>query len=184
MPDDLILLRLAPSAIFGSGTHPTTQLCLLALERHLPPGATVVDIGSGTGILAIAAARLGARTVFACDIDPAAVAVAQQNLAANGVTHQVRLQTGSLAEVLADQAEHGPADVVIVNILANIMERFFQTGLASTIKPGGLLILSGLLPAQTAVIRANLHWHGLKLLAQERQAEWVCLLIERLHPAG
>lgn len=181
-PADKLLVRLTPSPIFGSGTHPTTQLCLLALERHMPPGATVVDLGTGSGVLAIAAARLGARAVLALDIDPAAVAVAHTNVLANGVQEQVRLQSGSLPEILVDQAEGGPADVVVVNILAHILEDLFRNGLANTVKPGGWLILSGLLPAQTAPIRACLQWYGLKLRAQEQRAEWVCLLAERLPP--
>jgi ribosomal protein L11 methyltransferase len=180
VPAALIAVRLAPSTIFGSGTHPTTQLCLLALERHLPVQVTVVDLGTGNGILAIAAAKLGASKVFACDIDPVAVEVARQNVTANGVDRQVCLQTGSLAEVLADQAERGPADVVLVNILAGVVESLFKAGLVTAVKPGGLLVLSGLLPAQTAIIRARLQMAGCQLLAQEQRGEWVCLLAKRL----
>ena len=181
---DRIPLRLVSSSVFGAGTHPTTQLCLLALERHLPAGATVADIGTGTGILAMAAAKLGASDILALDIDPTAILVARQNIVVNGLEQQIRLRPGSLAELLVEQAERGPVDVVIVNILAGVVEGLFDAGLATAVKPGGLLILSGLLPAQTAGIRACFRWHGLKLLAQEQREEWVCLLARRLHQPG
>ena len=176
----LIPLRLEAGGVFGSGTHPTTQLCLKAVERHLTAGATVVDLGTGTGILAIAAAKLGAARVLALDIDATAVQVAQTNVLANGVARQVQVQSGSLAEVLVDQTEGGPAKLVVVNILAHVVETLLQTGLATTVQPGGLLILSGLLAAQTPVIRAGLQWNGLKQVAQEQQGEWVCLLAQRV----
>lgn len=176
----LIPLRLEVHGVFGSGTHPTTQLCLKAVERHLTPGATVVDLGTGTGILAIAAAKLGATRVLALDIDDAAVRVARANVLANDVTQQVQVEMGSLAEVLADQTERGPAKLVVVNILAHVVESLLQTGLAITVQPGGLLILSGMLAAQTPVIRAGLQWQGLKQVAQEQQGEWVCMLAQRM----
>jgi ribosomal protein L11 methyltransferase len=180
---NLIPLRIDPGEAFGSGTHPTTQLCLMALERRLIPGITVVDIGTGTGILAIAAAKLGANDVLALDIDPEAVHVARENSVANGVDKQIRVKQGSLAEVFIDQADREPASLVIVNILAGIVENLFHDGLATTVRPGGLVILSGLLPTQTPGIRACLQWYGLKQLAQAQQDDWVCILAERLRPA-
>lgn len=185
MPEtDLIPLRIDSGGVFGSGTHPSTQLCLRALERHLALGATVVDLGTGTGILAIAAAKLGADTILALDIDAESVRVAAQNVVANGVEQQIRVRQGSLAELLSAQADGGPASLVVVNILAGIVESLFREGLAAAVQPGGLLVLAGILASQTPGIRASLQWHGFKQLAQERDGEWVCILAERLQPAG
>ena len=181
---DLIPLRIDPGGAFGSGTHPTTQLCLRALERHLIPGASVVDLGTGTGILAIAAAKLGASNVLALDIDGESVRVAAQNSAANGVDKQILVRQGSLAELLSAQVDQGPAALVLVNILAGIVESLFQDGLAAAVIPGGLLVLSGILVPQTPGIRACLQWSGFKQLAQERDGEWVCILAERLPPVA
>jgi ribosomal protein L11 methyltransferase len=181
---DVILLRINPGGVFGSGAHPSTRLCLRALERHLVPGTKVVDLGTGTGILAIAAAGLGADEVLAVDSDPEAVRVAAENAAANGLEKRIRVRRGSLAEVLADQAGRGKASLVLVNILAGVVEKLFAEGLAEAVEPGGRLVLSGLVAAQTPGIRACLQWHGLRQAAREKEGDWVCILAERLPPAG
>ncbi len=182
-PDlDVLSLRIDPGAAFGTGTHPTTRLCLRALERHLmrrQPGVPVIDLGTGTGILAIAAALLGARPVLALDVDPEAVRVARRNVSANGVAEAVRVETGSLAEVLSGGWGLAGAPVVVANILVHVLVDFFANGLAGAVTPGGLLILSGLLRSQTPDIRACLQWHGLTELAQEREEDWVCVLAQR-----
>jgi ribosomal protein L11 methyltransferase len=164
-----------PGSAFGT-THPTTQLCLQAIERHLKPGATMIDLGTGTGILAIAAAKLGAESVVAVDNDADAVRVARENSAANGVAGKTRVQLGSLEQILNGDLGIMQASLVVANILANVIVAFFGQGLAQTVTPGGLLILSGILRAQTPEIRACLQWHGMELLAQERMEEWVCII--------
>lgn len=176
---DRLLLRIDADGAFGSGAHPTTQLCLRALERHLTPGAPVADIGAGTGILAIAAARLGARPVLAVDLDPEAVRVAQANILANGVAAHVRVQQGSIGDVLAAGWGRQPRAWVVANILANVIDALFAQGLANAVGAGGWLILSGVMRPQTPQVRANLHSAGLEFLAQEQQGEWVCLLARR-----
>jgi ribosomal protein L11 methyltransferase len=140
----LIAIRLDPGRAFGNGAHPTTQLCLAALERHLRPHAAVIDLGTGTGILAIAAAKLGARSILAVDTDPEAVRVARANVVANHVVDQVRVEAGSLAELRSGQWGTVEAPVVVANILAGIIVDLFAQGLAQIVSPGGLLILSGL----------------------------------------
>jgi len=172
----LIPLRLDPGSAFGAGDHPTTQLCLLAIERHLTPGATVMDLGTGTGVLAIAAAKLEASRVLAVDTDAEAVRVARENVVHNGVASRVRVEQGSLLEACAGHRGPGQADLVIANILAHVIVTFFEQGLAQTITPEGLLVISGILHSQTPAIRARLSWHGLKLVAQERLAEWCCVI--------
>lgn len=122
---------------FGSGEHQTTQLCLAALERHLPAGATVIDVGTGSGILAIAAAKLGARRVLAIDTDPAAVRVARANVRANGVNGrvEVRVASGLTHTRLC-------ADVILANLTASTLPRIL-TGVARLLKPGGWFVGSG-----------------------------------------
>jgi ribosomal protein L11 methyltransferase len=183
-PDD-VAVRLDPGLAFGTGTHPTTQLCLKAIERHLTPGARLLDLGTGSGILAIAAAKLGAGPILGVDIDPQAVRVARDNAAANGVAEQVRLETGSLAEVLEGRfgAEWGRgspgAPLVVANILARILVDLLEQGLAETVSPDGLLVLSGILDSQAYQVRGALPAHGLRLVAQEQIDDWVAILARR-----
>lgn len=178
-----IVLRIDPGAAFGDGAHPTTQLCLAAVERQMQeigrlgtPGPALVDLGAGTGILAIAAAKLGAAPVLAVDIDPAAVRVARANVALNQVQEQVRVEQGSLAEVLAGHYALAQAPLVVANILAHVLVDFFAHGLVDAVTPGGLLILSGILRTQGPELRARLGWHGLALVAEEKKDDWLCMI--------
>jgi ribosomal protein L11 methyltransferase len=176
---DRLPIRLDPGRAFGDGMHPTTQLCLRALERHLQPGMPVLDLGTGTGILSIAAARLGAGPVLAVDTDPEAVEVARRNVAANHLAGRIRVEQGSLAETLAAQWGPAQAPLVIANILTGILLDFFEHDFVQAVTPGGLLILSGIVITQTPEIRARLLWHQLKQLAQERLEDWVCIIARR-----
>lgn len=172
----LIPIRIDGRRAFGDGTHPTTRLCLQAIERHLVPGASLLDLGTGTGILSIAAARLGAGPILALDIDPEAVQAARENLALNQVGDKIRLEQGSLAQILAGEFGLVQAHLVVANILAGVITNFFEEGLTRVLFPGGWLILSGILLTQTPEIRARLQWHGLKQLAQEQIDDWVCII--------
>ncbi len=177
-PDDLPI-RLDPGMAFGTGTHPTTQLCLAAIERHLRPGLPVIDLGTGSGILSIAAARLGSGTILAVDIDAEAVRIARDNVAANGVADRVRVERGSLAEVAAGRfgARHAP--LVIANILARVIVDLFDHGLAGLVEPGGLMVLSGILDSQAYEVRAALQTNGLMFAAQEQIDDWVAIIARR-----
>jgi len=174
-PDE-VPIRLDPGLAFGTGTHPTTQLCLAAIERHLKPSEPVLDLGTGSGILAIAAAKLGSGPVWALDIDSDAVRAARENAVANGVADRVRVEQGSLAEVL--KASYS-APLVVANILARVITHLLAEGLAQTITPGGRLIVSGILESQAYEVRAGLQTPGLKLLAQEQIEDWVALIAQR-----
>jgi ribosomal protein L11 methyltransferase len=176
---DLIPLRLDPGTTFGTGTHATTKLCLAALERHLKPGDAVIDLGTGSGILAIAAAELGASSVLAVDTDPESVRVATVNVELNGLAEIVNVQAGSLVDVVIVDRAETPAALVVANILSNILVSFFEQGLIEVIAPGGLLILSGILRSQTPDINAALRRHGLEKLAQEQLEEWVCIIARK-----
>ena len=174
-PDD-VPIRLDPGMALGTGTHPTTQLCLAAIEKHLRPGQPVLDLGTGSGILAIAAAKLGSGPVWALDIDAEAVRVAGENAQANGVTEHIQIESGSLPEVL--RANYS-APLVVANILARVLNGMLDEGLAQTVSPDGLLILSGILDSQAYEVRAHLAPHGLRLVAQEHIDDWVALIARR-----
>lgn len=143
-PDDVVV-RLDPGHAFGSGTHPTTRLVLSLLERFLEPGASVLDVGTGSGVLAVAAALLGASTVIATDLDPAAVRAARANAVANGVSERVvvtDLPLGSIDAVV---------DLVLANIGASVL-RELAPDLLAHVRPGGKLILAGLLEDQATEV--------------------------------
>lgn len=130
-------LYLDPGMAFGTGTHPTTALCLQALEELVKPGCRVLDVGTGSGILAIAAKRLGAGEVVALDIDPVAVEVARENAARNGVPVDVRLAT-------LDRIEQDPADLIVANIIASVIIDILPD-VAARLKPGGRFLASGII---------------------------------------
>jgi ribosomal protein L11 methyltransferase len=133
-----VVIEIDPGMAFGTGQHPTTAMCLRALEEQLLKGADVLDLGCGSGILAIAAAKLGARKVLALDLDPNAVRAARENAVANGVADVVGVREGTL------DVEVGPFDVIVANISGLTLERL-AADLARSLGPGGSLITSGFL---------------------------------------
>jgi ribosomal protein L11 methyltransferase len=134
-------IELDPGAAFGTGDHPTTRMCLELLERSLTPGMRVLDLGAGTGILAIAAARLGASFALAIDTDPAAVRAAAENVKTNGTTGQVVVKRGTLSR-LFQRRHQGAFDVILANIPGPSLVELAQ-GLFRVAAPGGKLIVSG-----------------------------------------
>ncbi len=172
-------LRLDPGMAFGTGTHPTTQLCLAAVEAYLRPGQPMLDLGTGSGILAIAAAKLSAGPILALDIDGEAVRVARENCVASGVADQIRVEAGSVAEVLAGQFGQVEYPLVVANILSSVLVSLFAEGLARVVAPGGILILSGILEAQVAGVREAGEGQGLQFVAQEQREEWMALVARR-----
>jgi ribosomal protein L11 methyltransferase len=161
-------IRLDPGLAFGTGSHPTTRLCLEWLHATLQGGETVLDYGCGSGILAIAAARLGAADVVGTDVDPQALEASARNALANGVTARF---------VAPDALPSMQADVVVANILANPLV-LLAPAIAARVRPGGRLALSGILETQAAdVIEAYAPWITLRAW---RVAEgWVLLAGER-----
>ena len=164
-PDPLAInIVLDPGLAFGTGSHPTTHLCLDWLDRHLVPGSSVIDYGCGSGILAIAAARLGATTVTGVDIDPQAGIACRYNARRNGV---------NIRFVRADDPTPEPADVVVANILANPL-RVLASLLAKLVHPGGRIVLSGILLSQAkGVANDYARWFDFEPLAAREG--WVCL---------
>ena len=168
-----VVIELDPGMAFGTGSHPTTQMCLLALEEHVRPGMRLLDLGCGSGILAIAGARLGGRSALAVDNDPQAVAAAQENVRRNGVSDQVQVIAGSLEQV------SGVYDLVLVNILAPVIVEMAGRGLAERLAPGGVLIVAGLLAEQEREVTDALGRAGLSIVGRRQIDDWVEL--EAIH---
>ncbi len=162
-------LVIEPGMAFGTGHHETTRLALRALAAAARPGMRVLDLGTGSGVLAIAAAKLGAR-VLALDIDPTAVAAARANAAQNRVAIEVR--RGSL------EIAPGPFDLVVANLYAELHAEFAR-GYAERLVPGGRALLTGVLTEKEALVAAALEDAGLRVRRREHEGEWSLLAAER-----
>ena len=178
---DRLVIRMDPGMAFGTGTHPTTRLCLLALEELLQPGQQVLDLGCGSGVLAIAAAKLGARRALALDIDPAAVRAAQHNAARNGVQQRVQVMAGSLPELQAMQPPP-TFDLLLANILAPILEQLLEEGMAALLRPEGRAVLSGVLAHQADHLLQRAAPCGLALEKELAMEDWRALVLKRTRP--
>mgnify|MGYP000946549734 CR=1 FL=1 len=162
------VIEIDPGMAFGTGTHATTSLCLEAIEEHVGPDKLVFDIGTGSGILAIAAAKLGAE-VQAGDIDSLAVKIAKENAILNGLEDRIQVHAGDLGEVFS-----GRADVVIANIIADVIIDLLPQ-LSLLMKPEGIFLASGLIANRVAEVIASMEKNGLKLVGQKEEAGWVLL---------
>jgi ribosomal protein L11 methyltransferase len=174
-PGDVVL-RLDPGMAFGTGMHPTTQLCLEALEDRITPGAAMIDLGCGSGILSIAGVLLGVGRAEGWDIDPEAVRVARENAALNGVDARFEARSGTLEDMLR---ENRRAPVVAANILAGVLQTMLRASLAEVVAPGGYLILSGILMEQSAAVEAAVEESGLHLVEKKIREDWVALIAEK-----
>ena len=170
--DDDIVIEIDPGLAFGSGLHPTTQLCLKIFEDMPLTGQRIFDVGTGSGILSIAALKLGAEFVRAVDVDDVAVRVAIENFELNGVMSQVKTAVGS-----ADNAGGEQWPLVVANILAHILIDIMP-GLTAAVAPGGTLILSGMIAEQEADVRASAENHGLRVVGRRQEEDWVALIVE------
>lgn len=171
-----LIISLDPGMAFGTGTHPTTQLCMEALEDLTLPGAQVLDLGCGSGILAIAAAKLGAGYVLALDIDPIAVQATQENIEQNSVAEKITAQLGSLESVVGSARRF---DLAVVNILARIIIQMCDEHLGDVIRPGGKAIFSGIILDQADDVEIALRKTGLEPYARRLQGDWVAIEARR-----
>lgn len=174
--DDLVV-RIDPGQAFGSGSHPTTRDCLAELETLVGPGSTVLDAGSGSGVLAVAAALLGAARVRAVDVDPEAVRATAANVGAAGVADRV--------EVSDDPVGAGaePVDVVVANIGAATLEELADD-LVAALAPAGTLVLSGLLAEQVDRVLDRYRARGLVVRRTVADGEWRTVVLDRGAPGG
>ena len=171
-PDDLVL-SIDPGHAFGSASHETTRLCLEAVAEFVKPGSVVADIGCGSGVLAIAAVRLGAREAIATDISPDAIIATIENARRNDVADVVDVSTATIVEL--DSATY---DLVLANIGAATLCSMAQ-GLVQITKPDGVLVLSGLLAEQTETVAAALNQAGAVIDDVREDGEWRALVAHR-----
>jgi ribosomal protein L11 methyltransferase len=165
-----IIIELDPGAAFGTGLHPTTRLCLLGLEKYFKRGMTVLDMGTGSGILAIAAAKLGASSILGLDIDPVAVKAACSNIKTNRVDQLVRIKRGSLS-LEAQRKLKNCFDLILANITARtVIDLAFP--FVKVLKPGGILIVSGIQKQQLDEVLISLALAGFKFKAVDYEEEW------------
>ena len=172
-----IPIRIDPGMAFGTGTHPTTQLCLELLEKYAAPGKDVIDVGCGSGILSIGALKLGAGRALAVDIDQASVDATRENADANGITNGLLIGLGSVDELLANKFDFQQAPLVLANILANILIRLFEGGMGKLVSRDGVLILSGILEEQAENVTRVAVEHGFKLIEKRQIGDWVALVV-------
>ena len=170
--DGEVVVEIDPGMAFGTGNHPTTQLCLMALQDCIRGAPSILDVGTGSGILAIAAARLGAARVVGLDIDSVAVEAARANVERLGLGDVVHIE-------LADGpvAFDGAADLVVANIIANTIIAM-SGDLRASLRPGGKLIASGIILDRLAEVRSALESAGLRILEERRDGEWVAIISE------
>ena len=166
-------IRLTPGMAFGTGEHETTQMCAAAVEALVVPGARWLDLGTGTGLLAVVAARCGAARVLAVDLDPEAAAVAADVVSANGAASVVEVRAGSIGDLAGETFD---------GIAANIQVSFFlahAAALVGALADGGVLVASGFLEDDAAEVAAALSAAGVGLQSRWMKRPWVCLAARR-----
>ena len=181
------IIELDPGMAFGTGTHPTTALCLRTLESVIRGDEEVIDVGTGSGILAIGAMLLGARRVLALDLDPIAVSSASENSRLNNLQDDIQVHLSDLLGVLKSQEDGGasaplnvtvPVDLVVANILAEIILLFIDDVYAA-LKPGGTYIASGIFKNKEDAVEAGLEAAGFAILDRQRDQDWIAFVAKK-----
>ncbi|MBK5442610.1 MULTISPECIES: 50S ribosomal protein L11 methyltransferase [unclassified Peribacillus] len=170
---DELIIELDPGMAFGTGTHPTTVMCIQALERTVQPGDLVVDVGTGSGVLSIAAALLEAKQVQSLDLDDVAVQSAKQNVELNNVQDRVSVSQGNLLDGVNEQA-----DVVVANILAEVI-MLFTDDVAKVVKPGGYFIASGIIQPKKQDVKDAIIASGFTVEETILMEDWVAIIAKR-----
>jgi ribosomal protein L11 methyltransferase len=182
-----VAIKIDPGMAFGTGTHPTTRLCLELMEsffigeKRASP-LRVIDMGCGSGILSIAAIKLGAKQALGVDIDAGSIENARENANANGVGEEFILSVGSVEEIKNGQFPLDRAPLVLANILAPVIIRLFEAGLADLIEGDGAIILSGILEEQEARVLAAGQVKGLRMNERRQMGDWVALTMSKSDP--
>ena len=166
-----IVVELDPGAAFGTGQHTTTALCIRALETLVKPGMTVFDVGTGSGVLSIVAAKLGAGRVEAVDFDPVAVRIAAENVRQNGVANVVRTGQSDLLKSV-----EGKADLIIANIIADIIVRLFGE-VKESLAAGALMLLSGIIEDRLHDVTKAAARHGFHVERIEEEKGWAAVIV-------
>ena len=181
-----IAIKIDPGMAFGTGTHPTTQLCLELMEAYINlsglndlTGLQVIDVGCGSGILSIAALKLGAEKALGVDIDAESIVNSRENADTNEVGEELILGVGSVQEILDGKFEYEKAPLVVANILAPVIIRLFGAGMADLIEENGSIILSGILQEQEHSVIEEGQAQGLKMNERRQLGDWVALTMSR-----
>lgn len=182
------IIELDPGMAFGTGTHPTTALCLQTLESVVKGGEDMIDVGTGSGILAIGACRLGVKGVLALDLDPVAVSSATENVRLNDLSEQVEVKLSDLLGVLqgeqpSDENNSGlritvPVDLVVANILAEIILLFIDD-VYQSLKPGGIYIASGVYKNKESDVEQGLIASGFHIVEKRRDEDWIAFVARK-----
>ncbi|HEY61094.1 MAG TPA: 50S ribosomal protein L11 methyltransferase [Anaerolineae bacterium] len=175
-------IRIEPGLAFGTGTHPTTQLCLEILDGFIQESNTfmdVFDVGCGSGILSIAALKLGAGRAFGVDVNHKAIETAKKNAEINDITNRFHLAVGSVAEIRGGIFDVNHAPIVLANIIAPILKKLMFAGLGDIVAPGGVLILSGILEEQLVEMLRVLNANGFFVRSKNQIDDWVALVASR-----
>ena len=167
------VISLDPGAAFGTGAHATTYLCLSVLEDIVTKNSKVLDIGTGSGILAVAACLLGAESAVGVDIDPLAVNTAKENARRNSVAEKTRFFTGDLANKVS-----GKYDIICANIVADVVMRLFDS-VGDYLSDGGYLLVSGIIDSRAKEVEDSAVKHGFKAVAAPVREEWHAYLLKR-----
>ncbi len=181
-PGDVVV-EMDPGMAFGTGLHPTTQMSLVEIGNHIKPGDLILDVGTGSGVLSIAAARLGARKVLAFDIDSVAVEAARRNVELNGLQDIVTVEMGSLNNPTVEGSgavshQPGEYDIVVENIIAKVIIEL-SSALAAAVRPSGVLIASGIIDERCDPVKDSLTVAGLRILSEVHSGDWVTLVAEK-----
>lgn len=170
MQEDDLIIELDPGMAFGTGTHETTSMCIRELEKYVDESKRVFDIGCGSGILAIAAAKLGAKEVVAGDLDEVAVKVSKENCELNNVSDKVVVKHGSLFEVV-----EGKADVIVANIIADII-KILANDVSKFLSEDGVFISSGIIHAKIDEVVESLEKNGFEIVEIVKLGEWSAIV--------
>lgn len=181
-----VAIKIDPGMAFGTGTHPTTQLCLELMEVFFTQSSiensksqTVIDVGCGSGILSIAAIKLGAQSVLGVDIDAESVKNSRENADINGIGDELILGVGSVDEIRKGEFAFNKSALVVANILAPVIIRLFDAGLADLIEDHGAIVLSGILQEQAQNVAEAGQAKGLVLSEKRQMGDWVALTMSR-----
>ncbi len=179
-----LVIELDPGMAFGTGTHPTTMLCLRMLEKVVRAGDDVIDVGTGSGILAIAAAKLGARHVLALDLDPVAVSSTEGNVELNGLSTQVTVKESDLLTIVqqAEREQLGirlPVQLVVSNILAEIIMTFTRD-VYDVLQTGGRFVASGIIKEKQSLVIQNLQEVGFVIESQAAEDDWSVIVARKV----
>jgi len=170
---DELIIELDPGMAFGTGTHPTTVMCLQALEKYVQPDSTVIDVGTGSGVLAIGAALLNAKKILALDLDEVAVTAAKENIGLNRCADKIGVIHGNLLDSVKE-----PADLIVANILAEVIVTFSQDAY-DLLEPDGLFIVSGIISAKREMVKEDLLGKGFELIESVVMEDWVALVARK-----